>query len=244
MLSDELLIQRHFSESLELLRKEVLGSIFWVLLLPTFLFLVVKKVLFRRVVGFQMHGQVALGCGNSLGHLSWSPCHHRVIFPDVPNLIFQLLLSILRFLLKCLHPTLLECLDDLADLHALPARWLEPAFGLITIEWVNELLLVVEFYVEIEGVDVGIGELASAHSLDELEITLRELHVPVIEIITDLLPPILVVLSLYELVQLVLLNHLGNFLTLDIIALMIVEVVPVSWDISSSKKHLLIRRVI
>jgi len=109
---------------------------------------------------------------------------------------------------------------------------------------VNEFLLVVEFNLEIEGVYIGIGELASTHSLNEVEISLRQLHMPVIEVITDLLPPILVILSLYELIQLVLLNHLGNLLTLDIVTLMIVEVVPVSWDVSSPEKNLLIRRVI
>lgn len=155
-----------------------------------------------------------------------------------------MLLSLLRFLLKSLHPPLLECLDNLADLQALPARWLEPALGLIIIEWVNELLLVVEFNLEIEGVDFGIGELASTHTLNELEISLGQLNVPVIEVIADLFPPILVVLSLYELVQLVLLNHLGDLLTLDIVTLMIIEVVPVSWDISSPEKHLLIRGII
>jgi hypothetical protein len=98
---------------------------------------------------------------------------------------------------------------------------------------VNELLLVVEFNLEIERVYIGIGKLASAHTLNKVEISLGELHMPVIEVIANLLPPILVVLSLYELVQLVLLNHLGNLLTLDIVTLMIVEVVPVSWDISS-----------
>jgi len=191
-----------------------------------------------------MHGKITFGSSNSLGHLSRSPCHDRVILPDVPNLIFQLLLSLLRFLIKSLHPPLLECLDDLADLQALPARWLEPALGLIVIEWVNELFLVVEFNLEIEGVNIGIGELASTHALNELEISLGKLNVSVIEVIADLFPPILVVLSLYELVQLVLLNHLGNLLTLDIVALMIVEVVPVSWDVSSPQKHLLIRGVI
>ena len=191
-----------------------------------------------------MHGKVTFGSSDSLGHLSRSPCHDRVILPDVPNLIFQLLLSLLRFLIKSLHPPLLECLDDLADLQALPARWLEPALGLIVIEWVNELFLVVEFNLEIEGVNFGIGELASTHALNELEISLGKLNVSVIEVIADLLPPILVVLSLYELVQLILFNHLGNLLALDIVALMIVEVVPVSWDVSSPQKHLLIRGVI
>lgn len=191
-----------------------------------------------------MHGKITFGSSNSLGHLSWSPCHDRVILPDVPNLIFQLLLSLLRFLIKSLHPPLLECLDDLADLQALPARWLEPALGLIVIEWVNELFLVVEFNLEIEGVNFGIGELASTHALNELEISLGKLNVSVIEVIADLLPPILVILSLYELVQLILFNHLGNLLALDIVALMIVEVVPVSWDVSSPQKHLLIRGVI
>lgn len=191
-----------------------------------------------------MHGKITFGSSDSLGHLSRSPCHDRVILPDVPNLIFQLLLSLLRFLIKSLHPPLLECLDDLADLQALPARWLEPALGLIVIEWVNELFLVVEFNLEIEGVNIGIGELASTHALNELEISLGKLNVSVIEVIADLLPPILVVLSLYELVQLILFNHLGNLLALDIVALMIVEVVPVSWDVSSPQKHLLIRGVI
>lgn len=166
MLSNELLVQRHFSKSLELLRNEVLGAIFLVHLLPTFLFLVVWKVLIRRVVGLQMHREVAFRCSDSLGHLSWSPCHDRIILPDVPNLIFLLLLSLLSFLIKSLHPTLFECLDDLADLQAFPARWLEPALGLIAIEWVNEFLLIVEFNLEIEGIYFGIGELASAHTLN------------------------------------------------------------------------------
>jgi hypothetical protein len=80
--------------------------------------------------------------------------------------------------------------------------------------------------------------------LNEVQISLGKLNVSVIEVIADLLPPILVVLSLYELVQLILLNHLGDLLALDIVALMIVEVVPVSWDVSSPQKHLLIRGVI
>ena len=108
----------------------------------------------------------------------------------------------------------------------------------------NELLLVVKFNLEIEGVYIGIGELACTHTLNEVEISLGQLNVPVIEVIADLLPPILVVLSLYELIQLVLLNHLGNLLTFDIVTLMIVEVVPVSWDVSSPEKHFLIRGVI
>lgn len=66
----------------------------------------------------------------------------------------------------------------------------------------------------------------------------------VVEVIADLFPPILVILSFNELIELVLLVQLANLLTLDIVTLMIIEVVPMPRDIASSDKNLLVGGII
>ncbi len=90
-------------------------------------------------------------------------------------------------------------MDDLAHLQAFPSRWLEAALGLISVEGMNELLLIVEFDLEIKGIDVLISELTLSHPLNELQVRPRQLHVPVVSVVSDFLPPVLVVLSLNKL---------------------------------------------
>jgi hypothetical protein len=49
---------------------------------------------------------------------------------------------------------------------------LETAFRLIVSEGVNELLLIVKFKLEVEGVDFGISEFSSTNTLDKLKVSL------------------------------------------------------------------------
>jgi hypothetical protein len=86
----------------------------------------------------------------------------------------------------------------------------------------NEFLLVIKLYLEIKRINILISELALSDSLYELKVSLRQLHMPVVGIIPDLFPPVLIILSLNKLLQLILLCHFTNFLSFDIIALVIV----------------------
>jgi hypothetical protein len=152
----------------------------------------------------------------------------------------------LLFLSKSLKPTLLKGLDELANSEPFPFGWLESALGFIaTLHWVDHLLML-KFNMEVKGIDVGIGIFTTTDSLDQLHISLRKLHIFVVESITNLHPPLLVVLSFNELVKLILASalRLGDFLSLNVVALMIIELIPLHGHVADSQEDFFVRGVI
>jgi hypothetical protein len=105
-------------------------------------------------------------------------------------------------------------LDKLVYLQSLPLGRQEASLGDLRAEWMDHILII-EFEVEVMRIDLFISILATSDSLDELQVSLGQLHIPIVEHIPDLEPPVLVLLSVDELRQLVLLYHLLHLLTLD-----------------------------
>ena len=64
------------------------------------------------------------------------------------------------------------------------------------------------------GVDILIHELALSHSHQHLQVSFAQLDLFIVQVVSDLLPPIFVCLSLDELFQLIFFYELGNLLAI------------------------------
>lgn len=83
-------------------------------------------------------------------------------------MLLQLLVLISFLLLKGFHPPFFDRLNELVDLESLPLGGQEPALGFSVIKGVNELLFVVKFDLEIEGIDVSVCISVASNSLNHL----------------------------------------------------------------------------
>ena len=219
VLLDQISIQWHFPQSFKLLWQIIQLLILIIVFKPLIFLLLVKEILLWWIKRLTMQWQIPLRRSDSFGHPARSPCHNRVILPDIPHL-FCLLFPVLLFLLllcECLHPSFLECLHVLGDFKALPFRWNETAFrcrcGVHRMDPV--LVLEVKLHVLVVRVDVSISESALSDPTYHCQVALGQAHMLVVELIENLGPPLLVVLAFDKFLQLVLLGQLRDSLTLD-----------------------------
>ena len=87
------------------------------------------------------------------------------------------------------------------------------------------------------GVDAGVRPRSLPHPLNELNVSLGEAHMLIVQLVEELCPPLWVILSLDKLFKLVLFRHFLHFLARYRVALMLVKIIPVLRYIACSDKH-------
>ena len=93
-------------------------------------------------------------------------------------------------------------------------------------------------------INLLVSKVALANTAEQVEVSLGQSDVLVVEVVMDLGPPLLVGLPLDKLGELILLCRLDDFLTFDRVSLVIVQGVPLSWHIACAEQYFLIGGVI
>ena len=94
------------------------------------------------------------------------------------------------------------------------------------------LVLELKVHVFIIWVNVCVSISSLTNTLNHGDVALGKPHVLIVELVEDLGPPLLVVLALNKLFELILFRQLADSLTLDRVASMLVQIVPVLWHIA------------
>lgn len=219
-------------------------SVFWVKLVLLFLLFFGEEEFLAGVVGLGVLGEGFLGGGDLGRHGFGAEGDEAFVLPDIPDLVF------LGF---SLCPDFVFGFDDelaaFDHLHVSVDQFTlifasdEVSFWANVVHWENCCVWVFEFdpVVFSEGVfDEPICELAFLDFLDHFEISLGKSHVFVIQVISNLLPPLRVFLFSKELFNLIIFFRSTYFFSLHCITHMVIIIIPVLWNIACSNQDFFI----
>lgn len=102
------------------------------------------------------------------------------------------------------------------------------------------LVLELKVHVLIIGVNVGVSVSTLANTLNHRDIALGKPHVLVVKLVKNLGPPLLVILAFHKFFKLILFRQFGDGLTLDRVASVLIQIVPVFWHISCADQDFFI----